>query len=108
MITFICLFFPPVLSVFLYEKIQKIRLDLRSFFGYYCLDVVMVNLICFMVKHFVLNTASDSMADLTPAGAMNYLVLALAAAVVMAFICVFAKKNVKISKEVADEEYEAV
>lgn len=103
MITFICLFFPPVLSVFLYEKIQKCRLDRRGFLSLYCFDVVAVNMLCFSVKKFVLHSAGDTMADLTPAGGLNYLVIALAAAVAVAFACVFAKKNVKISKEVEDE-----
>lgn len=103
MITFICLFFPPVLSVYLYEKIQNTRLDRHGFFGLYCFDVVTVNLICFAIKRFLLGTASESMADMSPAAALNYLVMALFGAVVMAFVCVFAGKNVKLSKEVEDD-----
>ena len=107
MIGFICLFFPAVLAVYLYEMIMGNRLDRHTFWGMYCFDVIAINMFCFAVKRFVLGTASEVMlslyTDMTPVAAMNYLIIAMVGVVAVSIFCVFAAGNIKISREVENE-----
>ena len=88
MITFICLFFPGILSVWLYEKVSAKQLTTKQWFYFYTTAVLFVNLFCFLVKRFLLGTGSMHMfnlyEDITPSAASNYMIMAIPAAMVWA------------------------
>lgn len=103
MIALICLFFPAILSVWIYEKLAKHTLVKRNWLYLYALNVVLINAACFLVKKVVLHTADSPFgsfsADLTPTAALNYLVMSLPAGGVLAFVEVLLGKYVKVTVE---------
>lgn len=103
MIAFICLFFPAVLGVAIYEHLRKQKLCRRQWFYRYCTNVVFINMICFAVKRFLLGTGGDAFTgvggDATPATAVNYLVMAIPVAVVLVFLQVLLGKHANVTLE---------
>lgn len=111
MITFICLFFPAVLSVWLYEKLKKAELSPKKWAYRYALNTVLINFACFLTKSVVLNTAALPLytadVDMYPSAALNYLIMALVAMVVITFVEIFTEKSAKITiEDEADAEKE--
>lgn len=108
MITFIVLFFPAVLSVFIFERINKITLSKRNLIYLYVANVLLVNLACFAVKFFFsrgLNKPFNTlMNDMTPFDTLIYILLSLLFVVIIVLIESFIRKNVEVSIEVKDEE----
>ena len=51
MIAMICLFFPAVLAMWLYESVEKEKLETRQWCYRYSANVLMINFICFAVKN---------------------------------------------------------
>lgn len=86
MITFICLFFPPVLSVWIYEHLRRRDLRKRHWIYLYAAAVLTTNLCVFLVKRLVLGTGGmpifDLYNDLPPSAASNYLIMAVPCALV--------------------------
>lgn len=103
MIAFICLFFPAVLGVWLFEHLQKATLRRRQWMYRYCANTIFINVICFAVKRFLLDTAaaplSSLYADATPSAALNYLIMAIPAAVIVAFLQVVFAKHATVTVE---------
>lgn len=102
MIAFICLFFPAVVSVWLFEHLSKSELTRKKWLYRYCTNVVFINLLCFLIKRVFLGTAGSSLydtSDMTPAAALNYLVMSIVFAVGIAFISVLASKHAKLEVE---------
>lgn len=108
MIAFICLFFPAVITVWLYESAAGADLGLKKWLYRYCLSNLLVNLLCFGVKYLILNNAFEPFytlaADVSPAAAVHYLIMAIPAAVVLAFMQVLLAKHRKISVEDAKND----
>ena len=50
MIAFICLFFPAVMGVWLFEHATKTKLEKRQLLYRYCFNVIVINFICFAIK----------------------------------------------------------
>lgn len=102
MLAFISLFFPAVFSLGVYEWTLKTKLSLRRAIYLYAVQNMAINAFCFAVKKFWLETADGPMlidGDMTPGTALNYLVLAVPAAMIVAFICALVTKTVKVTKE---------
>lgn len=103
MIAFICLFFPAVLCVAMYERIKKCELSRKNWLYNFVGNTVAINLACFLVKHFLLDTAGLAMytleADMTPNTAWKYLVMAIVFAVLFAFLEVLASEHIKVTVE---------
>ena len=103
MIAFICLFFPAVLTVWLYEHLRQTELSRKQWLYRYCINTLFVNLACFAAKRLLLGTADapfvNLYTDVTPAAALNYLGLAIPAAVVLAFVQVLLSKHANITVE---------
>lgn len=103
MISVICLLFPAILCVWVYEKLAKHPLTRKNWLYLYALNVVLINAACFLVKKVVLHTADfpfgSFSVDLTPSAALNYLIMALPAGGALAFVEVLLSKNVKVTVE---------
>ncbi len=101
MVTFICLFFPALVSLFIYDKLNNKPLSRRNTVFLYSLFCLLINGACFAFKTLVLGTGNYLLAegsDMTPSAALNYLIMAGAAAIIFAFIVALTSKNVKIEK----------
>lgn len=90
MITFIVLFLPAVLSVWLWEVFAKTQLTKRKWVYLLSLNILLINFGCFAVKKWILYTGNNVMAtlmaDMTPSVAVNYLIMAIPAAVALALV----------------------
>ena len=108
MIKFICLFFPALVCVGLYEALSKKDLSRKGLVYMYGLDTAVINGIVFGVKQYLLKTASyplsDASGDMLPSAAFNYLVMGMFAAVCVAVAQVFLSRNAKVTiEETANE-----
>jgi hypothetical protein len=102
MVSFISLFLPAVLAVGIYEWTLKKKISLRHAVYLYAAQNIVINAFCFAVKKFWLGTADGSMlidGDMTPSAALNYLIIAVPVAVIVAFICALITSTVKVTKE---------
>lgn len=108
MIAFICLFFPAVLTVGAFEVLTKQKLSVRAWVYRFCLNTVVINLLCFLCKKLAFYTAHVSLhtleADMTPASALNYLLISAAAAAIFLVIQLFAAKHIQITLEEKTDE----
>lgn len=90
MIAFIVLFLPAILSVWIWEAVNKTALPRRNWVYVFALHTVLINFVCFAVKKWILHTADapifSFVADMTPSTACNYLIMALPLAVVFPLI----------------------
>lgn len=106
MIAFICLFFPSVLCVWIYEMLIKKSLSRRQLIYRFCFNTLIINGICFAVKAFLLSTGAEPIftlySDMTPNVAVRYLIMALPISIVLGLIEIFLTKNVKVT--VSDEK----
>lgn len=88
MIAFISLFLPAVLSVWILEILSKLSLRKRLWFYLFCLNTMLINLICFATKKWILHTADAVIfsfsADMTPSVACNYLIMSIPLAAMIA------------------------
>lgn len=102
MITFIVLFLPAVLSVWLWEVFSKARLCKRNWVYLLSLNILLINFGCFAVKKWILYTGNHTlatlMADMTPSVAVNYLIMAIPAAVALALVekVVYSKIRIRV------------
>lgn len=104
MISFICLFFPAVVSVWIFRLLSK-RREISDFLFRYCFNNLIINGICFAIKSFILSTGAQPLYsvsyDMTPDVAVRYIIMALPVAVFIALVEFFATKNVKV---IVDDE----
>ncbi len=105
MVTVICLFFPAVISLFIYDSLLKKSLSKRKLLFFFCINTVVINGICFAVKSFILSTGREALynlyTDMTPDVAVRYLIMAIPVCIVLGIGEVFLSKNVKVT--VSDE-----
>ena len=103
MIAFMILFFPAVLATRLYEKLQKTDLTRKQWLCRYCINALLINLFCFLIKVLILHTGTDPLyswtGDVTPSTAANYLITAIPAAVVLSFLQVLINRHTKLDVE---------
>ncbi len=102
MLLFIALFFPPVISVLMYDKLLKKDINFKSFLYLYCIDNLSVNFICVLIKKFVFKTADALLTaeTATPSVMFNYLLTAVPIAVAVGAVSVlFERKGVRVTLE---------
>lgn len=103
MIAFICLFLPAVIGVWLFEHLQKTSLRPKQWLYRCCANILLINGICFAIKRFLLGTGGEPFcslyADTTPAAALNYLIMAIPAAVLAAFLQIVFAKHATVTVE---------
>lgn len=110
LIEFICLFFPAVLCVCIFEKLNKVALGWRQWTYHFVLDATFINLFCFIVKSYVLDSGGQPLrpdgVNMTPHAALNYLIITIPAAVALAVFITFLFKKVKVEIEENGNEKE--
>lgn len=99
MVTFIALFFPAVLSVWIWDAIIKSPVSNRKCLYLYSLNVMLINLVCFAIKRWIRHTGANPLGDMTPSAAINYIVVALFLSIALALVEVFVYKRVRIQVE---------
>lgn len=107
MIGFIVLFLPAVLSLWIWETVCKTHLSRRKWVYLLSLNILVINFVCFAVKKWLLHTAGQALSplltDMTPSTAVNYLIMAVPTAVVLALVEKFFFQKVRLRVE-GDEE----
>ena len=107
MIAFICLFFPAVLSVWIYEKLTKTDLKAKQWLYFYTAGNLFINLLCFVAKKILLGTAANPLytleTDITPSAACNYLIMAIPAGVFLAVFAALLRRHIAITVEGDDD-----
>lgn len=111
MLAFICLFFPAVTSVWLFESLAKTEFSLKESIMRFCTNALIINLLCITVKKFFFATGENplcSEGDMVPNVAFVYIIMALFFAIcVTIFEVIFSKKIKSVTaEEVSDEEKE--
>ncbi len=108
MITFIILFFPAIISLFIFERINKTTLSKRTLIYLFTTNILIINLACFAVKLFFAGGANKPFDELlnkmTPFDAFIYILISLAFAVLAVLVESFIRKNIEVSIEVKDEK----
>lgn len=108
MIGFIVLFFPAVLSVWIYEALRKESLPRKAWLYRFSLNTLLINFVCFAVKKWILGTGNAVIlslaADMTPSVACNYLIMALPLAIGFAILQVITKKCVRVEAVPEDKD----
>lgn len=112
MITFIVLFLPAVLAVWIWETVSKTQLSKKKWLYLLSLNIMLVNLACFAIKKWILHTAANVLsglaADMTPSVALNYLIMAIPVAIGLALVENFVFRHIRLrveeDREVEDEK----
>lgn len=105
MIDYMCLLLPGVLAVWIYEKLTKQDLKIKSWLVFYGVNVLLINFACMMIMRLVLGRAAEYLSGFYVYTATNYLILAIPAAVCSGVLfALFAKKTEIVLEENADEE----
>ena len=103
LIEIICLFFPALLCVCIYEKLSKVTLNIRHWLYAFALDTLCINLFCFAVNSCILGSGGQPLRpdgiNMTPHAALNYLIITVPAAVLLAVAAAFFSKNVSVKIE---------
>lgn len=102
MLLFIALFFPPVISVLMYDKLLKKDIGFKTFLYSYCINNIFVNFICALLKKFLFKTADAllTVETVTPSVMFNYLLTAVPVAVAVGAAAVlFERKNIRVTLE---------
>ncbi len=110
MISLICIFFPAVLSVWLFEALTKQSLALKPWIYRFCLNSVAVNGLIFLIKWLATNTSAELLAqpsaDMTPDVALRYLIMALPIAAVLTAVEALLTKKITVSVSEDKDESE--
>lgn len=107
MITFIILFFPAALSMWIYERVTKTDLSVKRWLNLYAVHVLLINFFCLMMMRLITDQAGEYLynreIDLSAYTATNYLIMAIPAAVVLGVAAVLLHKNVKVELEAEED-----
>lgn len=106
MIEFICLFFPAFISVGIFQKLIKNKLNLINLFSVYSIFNLAINGFVFLIKTYILGTGESLLIfdiDMTPSIALNYLIMAVPASVIFSIIFTLCYKNIELKIEKDDK-----
>ncbi len=108
MVLFICLLFPAVLSVWIYEAVSKKQLSKKQWLYRYCLNVLLINGFVFLVKKFILGTSAELLApvasEMPPEYAIRYLAVAVPATIALGVLEMFLSKHTKMTVEEDEDD----
>lgn len=107
MITFIILFFPACLSVWLYEHVTKTDLSVKRWVNLYGVHNLMINFITLLLMRLVTDEAGVYLYDreigIPPIMATDYLIKAIPVALGIAVIAILLHKTVKVELEAEED-----
>ncbi len=108
MIQFMCMFFPAVVAVWVFEAISKTKLDLKGWIYHFTVNALITNMAVFLLKKFVSHTSNEFLAmpgaDMVPEVAIRYVVMALPVAIAVAVISALLPKFLKVTVETDQQE----
>jgi hypothetical protein len=108
LIEVICLFFPALLCVCIYERLTKITLCLRRWVYTFAFDTLFINLFCFAVKSYLLDSSGHPLRSdgisMTPHAALNYLLITIPFAVIWAVVAALLPQKVTVEIEANENE----
>jgi len=103
MIALICLFLPAVFALWLFEHIHKTELTRKQCFYRYCTNVLFINLLTFAFRRLVLSKGYEPfgtlLEDFSSVDGMHYLIVAVPAATILAFLQILFTKYASITVE---------
>ena len=101
MVQFICLFFPAIVSLGIFEAISKRTEKVKASIFRFALNTIIINFGVFAVKMYISDTASNPLTygfnDMTPESALFFMVIAVPLAVITGLIKSLIIKNVETS-----------
>lgn len=106
MLEFICLFFPPILSVFLMEQLCKKNFSIRNTIYLFATNTLSINFIVFAIKYFLLHTAVVPLSTetgMTVNSAFKYLIMAIPLAVLIAIIMTYLYHHFRIRCSISEK-----
>lgn len=107
MITFIVLFFPAALSMWLYEHVTKTDLSVKRWVSLYAVHNLLINFICMMIMRRLTNQGNDYLfnlqTDIQPHVATDYMIKAIPVALVVGVAAILLHKTVKVELEVDED-----
>lgn len=103
MLIFICLFFPAVVSLRIYEALRREKLTLKQCVYHYCTDALLINLACLGAKTILLGSGgaplSEGSWDMLPSAAFVYIIMALCCGVFLAVFQVLLSRHMAVAVE---------
>lgn len=103
MVSFICLFFPAVVALWLFEKVNHYNFNLKKMLYIYCIFNLCINGSCFFVKEYILDTGmytlTGNMKDMSITAAFHYLIMAIPLSFIFPLMSTVLSRNTKITKE---------
>lgn len=107
MITFIILFLPAMLSMWIYEHVTKSDLSVKRWVNLYGVHVLLINFFCLMMMRLVTDQAGEYLynreIDIPPYVATSYMLMAIPAAIVLGVVAVLLHKTVKVELEAEED-----
>ena len=103
MITFIMLFFPAAMSMWLYEYVTKQDLSVKRWASLYAVHNLLINFVCLMLMRLVTDQAGAYIynrdIDIPPYVATNYMIMAIPVAIALGVVAILLHKTVKVELE---------
>lgn len=103
MITFIMLFFPAAMSMWLYEHVTKTDLSVKNWLSMYAVHNLLINFVCLMIMRLVTNQAGEYLygrdIGISPYVATNYMIKAIPVAIIVGVLAILLHKTVKVELE---------
>lgn len=103
MVSFIVLFLPAVLTVWIFEGLTRSDLTLKQWGSFYGVCVLLINTVAMMIMRFLLNWTGiilhDPQVGIDIYMATNHLMLAVPTAIILGVLTALVYKNVKIELE---------
>ena len=107
MITFIMLFFPAALSMWLYEHVTKTDLTVKRWVNLYAVHNLLINFVCLMLMRLVTDQAGEYIynreIDIPPYVATSYMIMAIPVAIALGVVAILLHKTVKVELENNEE-----
>lgn len=95
--TGICMLLPAVLSVWIFEKLTKTPLSRRDWLSFYCGNVIVLNLCCWIIIHRFMNTPVLDFASINIL--TTYILCALPLSALFPCIITLIRRNVRFKIE---------
>ena len=103
MIALICLFFPAVISMGLFELLLKTKLARRNWVYRFCVNTLLINSGSLAFMWFVLHKGSQAffglMQEPTPSAALTFLIIAVPIAIILGFLEILFAKIATVTVE---------